>query len=59
MLTASNSTQFAWEGEQVTGETENSLFTHYLVKGWKSERIPMGMEGLRLMSYMTIPMNKS
>jgi formylglycine-generating enzyme required for sulfatase activity len=33
VLTASDSTQFAWEGDQVIGETENSLFTNYLVKG--------------------------
>ena len=33
VLTASDSTQFAWEGDQVIGETETSLFTSYLVKG--------------------------
>ena len=33
VLTASDSTQFAWEGDQIIGETENSLFTHFLVKG--------------------------
>jgi formylglycine-generating enzyme required for sulfatase activity/uncharacterized caspase-like protein len=34
VLTASDSTQFAWEGDKVIGEeTSNSLFTHYLVKG--------------------------
>jgi len=37
VLTASDSTQFAWEGDKVTGETENSLFTHYLVKGLEGE----------------------
>jgi hypothetical protein len=33
ILTASDSTQFAWEGDKVIGETSNSLFTHFLVKG--------------------------
>src|SRR5215216_5209095 len=33
ILTASDSTQFAWEGDKVIGETDNSLFTHYLVAG--------------------------
>ena len=37
VLTASDSTQFAWEGDKVTGQTENSLFTHYLVKGLEGE----------------------
>src|SRR5688500_15238233 len=33
ILTASDSTQFAWEGDQVIGHTEKSLFTHFLVDG--------------------------
>lgn len=33
ILTASDSTQFAWEGDRVIGETDNSLFTHFLVEG--------------------------
>lgn len=37
VLTASDATQFAWEGEKVIGETQNSLFTHYLVKGLEGE----------------------
>jgi formylglycine-generating enzyme required for sulfatase activity len=37
ILTASDATQFAWEGDQVIGKTENSLFTHFLVKGLKGE----------------------
>ena len=35
ILTASDSTQFAWEGDQVIGETDKSLFTHFLVDGLK------------------------
>lgn len=37
VLTASDATQFAWEGDQVIGETQNSLFTHFLVKGLEGE----------------------
>ncbi|KAA0259722.1 MAG: caspase family protein, partial [Chloroflexi bacterium] len=37
ILTASDSTQYAWEGDQVIGETDNSLFTHFLVKGLEGE----------------------
>ena len=33
VLTASDATQFAWEGSKVLGETDNSLFTHFLVTG--------------------------
>jgi hypothetical protein len=36
-LTASDATQFAWEGDKVIGETDNSLFTHFLVKGLEGE----------------------
>jgi len=37
ILTASDSTQFAWEGNKVIGETDNSLFTHYLIEGLEGE----------------------
>ena len=38
VLTASDSTQFAWEGDKVIGQdTSNSLFTHFLVKGLEGE----------------------
>ena len=37
VLTASDATQFAWEGDQVIGETDNSLFTHFLVQGLEGE----------------------
>jgi len=39
ILTASDSTQYAWEGDKIIGEgkTDNSLFTHYLVEGLEGE----------------------
>jgi formylglycine-generating enzyme required for sulfatase activity len=37
VLTASDSMQFAWEGDKVIGKTQNSLFTHFLIEGLKGE----------------------
>lgn len=37
ILTASDSTQFAWEGDKVIGNTNNSLFTHFLVEGLEGQ----------------------
>lgn len=37
ILTASDSTEFAWEGDKIIGETNNSLFTHFLVSGLRGE----------------------
>ncbi len=39
VLTASDSTQFAWEGNKIIGgeEIENSLFTHFLIQGMEGE----------------------
>ena len=36
VLTATDSTQYAWEGDQVIGDAQNSLFTHFLIKGLKT-----------------------
>jgi uncharacterized caspase-like protein len=58
VLTASDATQFAWEGHRVIGETDNSLFTHFLVEGLRGRRILMAMVASLLMNYMTIPMRK-
>jgi uncharacterized caspase-like protein len=33
VLTASDSTQYAWEGERIVGEAQNSVFTKFLVEG--------------------------
>ncbi len=37
VLTASDATQFAWEGNKVVGDMQNSLFTHFLVKGLEGD----------------------
>jgi len=36
ILTATDATQYAWEGDRVTGETQSSLFTHFLVDGLRT-----------------------
>ena len=36
ILTATDSTQYAWEGDRVIGDAETSLFTHFLVDGLKT-----------------------
>jgi hypothetical protein len=36
VLTATDSTQYAWEGEKIIGDVENSLFTHYLIEGLRT-----------------------
>jgi len=38
VITASDATQLAWEGDKVIGNvTQNSLFTHFLIKGLEGE----------------------
>lgn len=37
VLTATDSTQYAWEGDKVIGNTQKSVFTHFLIEGLKGE----------------------
>lgn len=36
ILSACGATQLSWEGDKITGETDKSLFTHYLIEGLKT-----------------------
>ena len=36
VLTATDATQYAWEGESVIGEAENSVFTHFMIEGLRT-----------------------
>jgi outer membrane protein assembly factor BamD (BamD/ComL family) len=45
VLTASDATQFAWEGEHVIGQADTSLFTHYLVEGIQSGKADLDADG--------------
>ena len=37
VLTATDATQYAWEGNKAIGDTEKSVFTHFLIEGLKGE----------------------
>jgi uncharacterized caspase-like protein len=45
ILTASDATQYAWEGDRVIGEAENSLFTHHLVQGLQTGQADANGDG--------------
>ncbi|HEX9840526.1 MAG TPA: family 16 glycoside hydrolase [Anaerolineales bacterium] len=45
MLTATDATQYAWEGDRVIGEAESSLFTHYVVQGLQSGEADINGDG--------------
>jgi hypothetical protein len=36
-LTATDATQFAWEGDKAIGNTQKSVFTHFLIEGLKGK----------------------
>jgi Caspase domain len=46
VLTATDSTQYAWEGDQVLGDVENSLFTHYMIEGLQTGAADRDEDGL-------------
>src|SRR5215212_1640578 len=46
VLTASDSTQYALEGDQVIKQTELSLFTHFLLEGLKTGEADINNDGL-------------
>jgi hypothetical protein len=45
VLTATDSTQYAWEGDQVIGQADNSVFTHFLVEGLRSGAADLDADG--------------
>lgn len=45
VLTATDSTQYAWEGDQVLGQAENSVFTHYLIQGLRTGEADSDADG--------------
>jgi PAS domain S-box-containing protein len=46
VITATDSTQYAWEGDQVFGEAGNSVFTHFLVQGLETGEADRDADGL-------------
>ncbi|MBI5293034.1 MAG: PD40 domain-containing protein [Chloroflexi bacterium] len=45
VLTATDATQYAWEGDQVIGQPENSVFTHFLIEGLRSGEADTDADG--------------
>jgi hypothetical protein len=45
VLTATDATQYAWEGDRIVGEAESSLFTHYMVQGLQSGEADINGDG--------------
>lgn len=45
VLTATDSTQYAWEGDRVIGQAENSVFTHYLIQGLRTGEADLAGDG--------------
>jgi Caspase domain/TIR domain len=46
VLTATDSTQYAWEGDQIIGDAPNSLFTHFLIEGLKTGAADKDADGV-------------
>jgi uncharacterized caspase-like protein len=45
VLTASDATQYAFEGDHVIGDAENSVFTHYLIQGLQTGEADIDSDG--------------
>jgi hypothetical protein len=45
VLTATDTTQYAWEGDQVIGQEQNSVFTHYLIDGLQTGAADQDRDG--------------
>ena len=45
VLTASNATQYAFQGDEVIGKGNRSVFTHYLVQGLETGEADLGGDG--------------
>jgi Caspase domain len=45
VLTASDAAQYAWEGEHVRGNAQNSVFTRYLIEGLQSGKADTNGDG--------------
>jgi hypothetical protein len=45
VLTASNAVEFAWEGDQLLGKAETSVFTHFLVEGLQTGAADLDADG--------------
>ncbi len=45
VLTATDATQYAWEGDKVIGQADRSVFTHYLIEGLRTGTADTDQDG--------------
>jgi WD40 repeat protein len=45
VLTATDATQYAWEGDKIIGQADNSLFTHFLIEGLNTGAADLDQDG--------------
>jgi formylglycine-generating enzyme required for sulfatase activity/uncharacterized caspase-like protein len=45
VLTATDATQYAWEGDKIIGQADNSLFTHFLIEGLSTGAADLDQDG--------------
>jgi hypothetical protein len=45
VLTATDATQYAWEGDQVIGRADNSVFTHFMIQGLQTGEADQDHDG--------------
>ena len=45
VLTATDATQYAWEGDKVIGQADRSVFTHYLIEGLRTGEADTNHDG--------------
>jgi uncharacterized caspase-like protein len=45
VLTATDATQYAWEGDQIIGNVKTSLFTHFLIEGLRTGQADSDRDG--------------
>ncbi len=45
VLTATDATQYAWEGDQIIGQADNSVFTHFMIQGLQTGEADQDADG--------------
>ena len=45
IMTASDTTQYAWEGEEILGDAKNSLYSHHLIEGIQNGAADLNLDG--------------
>jgi uncharacterized caspase-like protein len=45
VLTATDATQYAWEGDKIIGQADNSVFTHFMIQGLQTGEADQDHDG--------------